>query len=113
LTDDLVNVFVRHTMLESMPRLGSRVCATITFESPKGLSGSMIKNKELKIEDDRDIILGYLRRKGSMPLTATSSPEEIKRVFNMSKKAFKRALGALYKDRSISFTDDQTVLNKD
>ena len=45
-----------------------------------------------------------------MNLTSNSSPEEIRQLFNMSKNAFKRALGALYKDRLIDFVDDKTIL---
>ena len=38
---------------------------------------------------------------GFLPLTDKSSPEEIYRVLGISKKAFKQALGALYRQRSI------------
>ena len=41
---------------------------------------------------------------GSLDITDKSSPEEIHAQFGMSKKAFKRALGALYKDRKIEIT---------
>lgn len=42
---------------------------------------------------------------GSMPMSDKSSPEEIKAEFQCSKKDFKKALGALYKDRRITITD--------
>jgi predicted RNA-binding protein (virulence factor B family) len=40
---------------------------------------------------------------GYLPYDDQSSPEEIRAAFNTSKKAFKQALGALYRDRLISF----------
>lgn len=41
-----------------------------------------------------------------------SDPEEIKSVFRMSKKAFKRALGNLYKNRIVELSKDGTKLLK-
>jgi predicted RNA-binding protein (virulence factor B family) len=38
---------------------------------------------------------------GTLPLGDKSSPDEIRRAFGTSKKAFKQALGALYRDRKI------------
>ena len=38
---------------------------------------------------------------GETSVTDKSSPDEIAAQFNMSKKAFKKALGSLYKSRRI------------
>ena len=38
---------------------------------------------------------------GSLPYHDNSTPEEIRAVFGVSKKAFKQAIGALYRDRRI------------
>jgi predicted RNA-binding protein (virulence factor B family) len=38
---------------------------------------------------------------GRLPLHDGSSPEEIREAFGVSKKAFKQALGALYRDQRI------------
>jgi predicted RNA-binding protein (virulence factor B family) len=43
---------------------------------------------------------------GFLPLTDKSSPEEIKRKLFMSKKAFKRAVGTLYKEKTILIKED-------
>ncbi len=43
---------------------------------------------------------------GFLAITDKSSPEEIHTQFGISKKAFKRALGALYKDRKIEIGPD-------
>jgi predicted RNA-binding protein (virulence factor B family) len=64
------------------------------------------------IEDARGKVLGALKKnEGFLPLTDNSSPEEIQRVLQMSKKAFKKAVGGLYKDRMIEITDDGIKLN--
>ena len=53
----------------------------------------------------------YMKKNhGVMYLTAKSSAEEIERIFHISRKAFKRAYGNLYKDRVIDFDDEKTYL---
>jgi predicted RNA-binding protein (virulence factor B family) len=47
---------------------------------------------------------------GQINLTDKSSPEDILAEFGMSKKAFKKALGALYKDRKITIETDGVKL---
>lgn len=48
------------------------------------------------------LILEQLEKnKGFLPITDKSSPEEISTQFGISKKAFKKTLGALYKQRKI------------
>ncbi len=46
------------------------------------------------------------RHEHTLPLNDKSSPEAIRATFNTSKKAFKQALGQLYKQRHIRFTDN-------
>jgi len=43
---------------------------------------------------------------GFLPVSSKSSPEEIHDLFGMSKKNFKKALGALYKKRMVLLDDD-------
>ncbi|MBK1878851.1 CvfB family protein [Pelagicoccus mobilis] len=42
---------------------------------------------------------------GRLELDDRSSPDAVRAAFNVSKKAFKQALGSLYKQRAISFSD--------
>ena len=42
---------------------------------------------------------------GSLPYNATTDADEIARVFRLSKKVFKKAVGGLYKERKIVVTD--------
>lgn len=58
-----------------------------------------------------DQILSYLKEQGGfMPITDKSPPEEIHRLFGASKKAYKRAIGGLYKKRLITFENNGTKL---
>ncbi len=60
------------------------------------------------IEDDKAKILYQLVQKnGEILLTDKSSPESIKFHLQMSKKAFKRALGALYKEKKVLLHQDK------
>ena len=56
-------------------------------------------------------ILDYLKaNNGEMKLWDKSSPEEIKAVFECSKKYFKMALGGLFKDKLITIDENGTKL---
>ncbi|WP_159948238.1 S1 RNA-binding domain-containing protein [Polaribacter septentrionalilitoris] len=66
------------------------------------------------IEIDVDTILDKLKnsREGYLLLTDKSSPESIKFQLQMSKKAFKRAIGNLYKQKLILIKEDRIELVK-
>lgn len=56
----------------------------------------------IQIDEDAELILGKMRLLGdSFGFTDKSSPEEIIDYFNMSKKAFKRAMGNLLKSGKV------------
>ena len=59
-----------------------------------------------KISSMADKIITELeKRNGFLPLTDKSSPEEIYKIFKISKKNFKSAIGGLYKKRMISLEE--------
>ena len=59
------------------------------------------------IEPNSEFILTELKdNSGFLPLHDKSSPEEIKEQLQMSKKAFKKAIGSLYKDRLITIEEN-------
>lgn len=58
------------------------------------------------IADSGARIMEILRERGGfIPCHDKSNPEEIKRIFSMSKKEFKRAVGGLYKAGRIELTE--------
>ena len=64
------------------------------------------------IDLDCDAIMALLKQQENLMLTDKSSPEAIKRELNMSKKAFKKAVGFLYKRKLIVLLDDRIELVK-
>jgi predicted RNA-binding protein (virulence factor B family) len=64
-----------------------------------------------KVGDLSSEILAYLEANGgSMPVTDKSLPQTIYSMFGVSKKTFKKALGALYKARKVTFENGCTQL---
>jgi predicted RNA-binding protein (virulence factor B family) len=64
-----------------------------------------------KVTDLTEEIILYLKKQsGFMSVTGKSSPEEIYRLFGVSKKTYKQAIGALYKKRLITFENNGTKL---
>jgi len=58
------------------------------------------------VDDVKWRILNMMKQnEGFLALTDNSSPEEIKAKFQISKKAFKKAVGALYRERLVKITD--------
>ena len=64
------------------------------------------------IDKDADKVLQKLNEKGFLLLTDKSSPESIKFHLQLSKKAFKRAIGTLYKQKKILLKSDRIELVK-
>lgn len=68
---------------------------------------SLRKEAYNQIEDDTQIIMDRLELGGGiLLLNDSSSPENIKTELNMSKAAFKRAIGRLLKEGAIKITDE-------
>jgi len=64
------------------------------------------------IEPNAQIILKELKdNSGFLALTDKSDPDQIKDMMQMSKKAFKKAVGSLYKQRIITIKEDGIYLN--
>ncbi len=66
-----------------------------------------------KVSDISTIILDALEQHGGqIPVTDRSTPESIRQWFGVSKKTYKKALGALYKKKLVTLTDTQVSLNR-
>ena len=65
-----------------------------------------------KVQDISTTILDALEQHGGqIPVTDRSTPESIRQWFGVSKKTYKKALGALYKKRLVTLTDESVILN--
>ncbi|MGH2318820.1 CvfB family protein [Planococcus sp. SE5232] len=100
---EMYRIFVHETERHEEPRLGEEKTVRIIDVKDDGtLNGSLLPRKQERLSDDADEIMRYLEESGGkMPFTDKSSPDEIQEIFGMSKAAFKRALGKLYKNRQI------------
>ena len=68
---------------------------------------SLRQKAYVQMDADSALILDKLKQAGgSLPYHDKSSAEEIKEEFNLSKAAFKRAIGRLYKERVIVIEKD-------
>ena len=82
-------------------RLGERVRARVTFIREDGrVNLSMTPRKEVGRVEDSERILAFLKERpnGAMPYSDETSADIIKQKFNISKSAFKRAVGKLMRE---------------
>lgn len=93
---------------------GQRVTGRVTYVRADGhIDMSLRLVKEEAMLDDADKILFFLeKRNGTMPYSDDTSPAIIKSVFDISKSAFKRALGRLMKEGKVVQEDGWTSLKK-
>ena len=88
-------------------RVGDIIDAKVTYVKEDGkLDLSLREKAYIQMDADAlkvmEIIESYA---GVLPFSEKASPEVIKRETGLSKNAFKRAVGRLYKERKIDLTD--------
>lgn len=90
--------------------LGKVITGRVTFVRDDGkINISMQPKAHERRHDDADKIYEFLlKREGGMPYTDNSDPTIIKQKFDMSKGAFKRAIGKLLKEGKIYQKDGWT-----
>ncbi len=86
-------------------QIGQKVKGFVRTVRPDGkIDLSLDASGYKRVTTLTDVILEALRKeKGALHFDDDSSPELIRRRFDVSKKAFKQALGALYRARKIEF----------
>ncbi len=96
-------------------RTGDRMRGFIKNIRPDNkIDVSLQKQGYESIEPNAEKILDELRAsRGFLRLNDNSHPEDIKTVLKMSKKTFKKAIGALYKDKLIEIKEDGIYLVKE
>lgn len=88
-------------------KIGDIIQAKVVGVKEDGkLDISMREKAYLQIDPDAEKIMGIIEEyAGVLPFNDKASPEVIKRETGLSKNAFKRAVGHLYKERKIEITD--------
>jgi predicted RNA-binding protein (virulence factor B family) len=114
-TENGHEIFVHNNNLRQTVRLGENLeIKIIAHNSTGNYSGTLIEQKEIMMNSDSQIILDYLKEHGgTMRFTDKTDAESISKVFKMSKSAFKRALGKLYREKTIELNENYTKLKGD
>ncbi|MFI3252437.1 MAG: S1-like domain-containing RNA-binding protein [bacterium] len=113
LTDTGTYIFIPIKQTRELLRLGQQVEVTIISRHDDEYVGTTNPFKEDLIDTDVQTIISYLEKNERLPLTAKSQSEEIAKYFTMSRKAFKRALGNLYKEKRVYFDEINTYLSEE
>ncbi len=91
--------------------IGDEVEARVTAVKPDGkLDLSIRKKSYLQTDEDAASVMQVIEEfEGVLPFNDKVSPEIIQREFKMSKNAFKRAVGKLYKEGKIEITENRIL----
>ncbi len=109
--EDLYEGLILKQDIQGDPRTGDRLFLYVTRINDQGqLQMAFRKIIPLQIQEDTRLIMDFLKSQGGiMSYTDKTPPQEIKKIFGLSKKAFKRALGKLYKDGLIELHENATM----
>ncbi|MFB1049426.1 S1 RNA-binding domain-containing protein [Paraliobacillus sp. JSM ZJ581] len=115
ITEEGYRGFIHRTERKEEPRLGQWINGRVIAVKEDGtLNISLRPRKKEARQTDAAIILQYLvDHNGEMPFNDKTDPEMIYQVFQISKSAFKRALGKLMKEKKIEQIDGKTRLLKE
>lgn len=105
--DDLYSARIANHEDHSFLRVGDVIEAKVSDVKEDGKLDLTLREKAyIQMDADGAKILELLDSyAGVLPFTEKASPEVIKRETGLSKNAFKRAIGHLYKERVIDLTD--------
>lgn len=105
--DDKYSALIPRHEDHSNLRIGEVIEAKIVEVKPDGkLTLTMRDKAYIQMEEDAQQVLKLLDQyAGVLPFTDKASPEVIMRETKMSKNAFKRAVGHLYKERKIEIKE--------
>ena len=100
-------VFIDKKEIPRALRIGEVVEARVTFIREDGrLDASLREIKETALDRDAEKIFSFmLKNGGTMNFHDKTAPQIIQAVFKLSKAAFKRAVGHLYRQRRIEKID--------
>ncbi len=106
--DDRYSALIPHNEMTRELHVLDEIDARIKDITPEGkLTLSLQEKIKQQMGKDAELIYGRLEQAGGfLPFHDKSSPEIIKREFQMSKAAFKRAIGRLLKEKKIKQTEN-------
>lgn len=95
-------------------KVGQTIEARVTAVKPDGKLDLSVREKiPMQMDKDAEVIYKRMEKMGGkLPFTDKADAELIKTEFNMSKNAFKRAVGRLLKEGKIQITSDSIRIIK-
>lgn len=111
--DDNYSALIPSNELFKKVYIGERIHARVKEVKPDGkLTLSIREKNHFQMDRDCAVIMEHLKNHGGfLPFHDKSSPESIKREFQMSKSGFKRAIGRLFKNKLIIIGEDGIRIN--
>ena len=93
-------------------RIGQTVQARVTAVKADGKLDLSVRDKiPMQMDKDAELVLARLQEYGgTLPFTDKADPEVIKREFDLSKNAFKRAVGRLLKEEKIVINEKNIAI---
>lgn len=112
--DNLYSALIPKKEVYGNLQIGQTVNARVTEVKKDGKLDLSVRDKiPLQMDKDAEIVWeGIVRNGGNLPFTDKAEPEVIKREFQMSKNAFKRAVGRLLKEEKIEITGKMIAIRK-
>ena len=101
--DNLYHGMIANKELFGEYKLGKVInCRVINVREDGKLDLSIRKKSYIQMDDDAELIYSRLKENGGLlPFNDNTSPDIIKEEFGLSKRAFKRAIGKLLKEKKI------------
>lgn len=105
--DDKYSAMLPNFEDHSFLRIGDVITAKVAHVKEDGKLDLTLREKAyIQMDADAEKVMQVIEEyAGVLPFTDKASPEVIKRETNLSKNAFKRAVGRLYKERRIEITE--------
>lgn len=112
--DNIYSALIPNNELFKALQYGEIIQARVTnVREDKKLTLSLRDKSYIQMDSDAELILQQLVAEGGfLPYHDKSNTEDIKNRFQLSKNAFKRAIGKLYKNGTITIEDDGIRLLK-
>ena len=105
--DDKYSAMISRHVDSSHLRIGDVIAARVVNVKPDGKLDITLREKAyLQMDSDAQKVMEVIDSyAGVLPFTEKASPEVIMRETGLSKAAFKRAIGRLYKERKITLSE--------
>lgn len=105
--DDKYSAMIPRHENSSFLKVGDIITAKVTNVKEDGKLDITLREKAyIQMDEDAEALLQLMDEyAGVLPFTEKASPEVIQRETGLSKNAFKRAIGRLYKEKRIDLSD--------